>query len=251
METLIYKSSIAVHVLCGILSLASGLVAMIAKKGGKIHNRAGFIFYWSMFVIFITTTIFFILFPTNLKYQFFLGIGIISFYPNWSGKRMLAMKKGLIPTMIDKIGAYLIGISGITMLAYGAYLTQNPPKSFAGLNILFFVFGIVSLANAYGDLKVYLGFVKAEKMHWFFAHAGKMMGAYSAAITAFCVNIVPRFFPENIPFFVFIIMWTAPGIIIGILSARILKKYKVKFKIEAKPSIFSKTKLIFTKKELA
>ena len=251
METFIYKSSIAVHILCGILSLASGLVAMTANKGGKVHNRAGLVFYWSMFMIFITTTIFFILYPSNLKYQFFLGIGIVSFYPNWSGKRMLSMKKGLVPTMIDKIGAYLIGISGICMLAYGAYLTQNPPKNFAGLNILFFVFGTVSLANAYGDLKVYLGFVKAEKMHWFFAHAGKMMGAYSAAITAFCVNIVPRFFPENTPFFVFIIMWTAPGVIIGILSARIIKKYQVKFKIEVKPSISAKIKQLFAKKELA
>lgn len=251
METLIYKSSIAVHVFCGILSLASGLVAMIANKGGKVHNRAGIVFYWSMFMIFVTTMLFFILYPTNLKYQFFLGIGIISFYPNWSGKRMLSMKKGVIPTIIDKIAAWLVGVSGVCMLTYGAYLTINPPQDFGGLNILFFVFGTVSLSNAYGDLKVYLGFVKAEKMHWFFAHAGKMMGAYSAAITAFCVNIVPRFLPENTPSFVFIITWTAPGVIIGIVSARIIKKYKTKFKIEAKPSLSAKIKQLFAKKKLA
>jgi uncharacterized membrane protein len=251
METLIYKGSIAVHVLCGIISLASGLVAMIANKGGKVHNRAGIIFYWSMFMIFVTTTLFFILYPTNLKYQFFLGIGIVSFYPNWSGKRMLSMKKGLVPTLVDKIAAWLIGVSGVCMLAYGAYLTVNPPKGFDALNILFFIFGTVSLSNAYGDLKMYLGYVKAEKMHWFFAHAGKMMGAYSAAMTAFCVNIVPRFLPENTPSFVFIMMWTAPGIIVGIVSARIIKKYQAKFKIEAKPSIFKRMSLRFAKKELA
>lgn len=250
METLIYKSSIAVHVLCGILSLIAGFVAIIANKGGKIHNRAGVVFYWSMFMIFVTTTIFFILYPTNLKYQFFLGIGIVSFYPNWSGKRMLAMKKGLIPTLADKIGAWLIGISGICMLAYGAYLTANPPKGFGELNILFFIFGIVSILNAYGDLKLYLGFVKAEKMHWFFAHAGKMMGAYTAAITAFCVNIVPRFMPENTPSFVFILTWTAPGVILGIVSARIIKKYKVKFQIAEKPSLSAKIKQLFSKKQL-
>jgi uncharacterized membrane protein len=245
METLIYKSSIAVHVLCGILSLAAGLVAMIANKGGKVHNRAGIIFYWSMFMIFVTTTLFFILYPTNLKYQFFLGIGIVSFYPNWSGKRMLAMKKGLNPTLVDKIGAWLIGFSGICMLAYGVYLTANPSKGFDTLNILFFIFGTVSLLNAYGDLKLYLGYVKAEKMHWFFAHAGKMIGAYTAAITAFCVNIVPRFMPENTPSFVFILTWTAPGIILGIVSARIIKKYKTKFKIEAKLSLSAKIKQLF------
>ncbi len=250
METLLYKSSIAVHILCGILSLAAGLVAMIANKGGKVHNRAGIVFYWSMFMIFVTTTLFFILYPTNLKYQFFLGIGLVSFYPNWSGKRMLAMKKGLLPAMIDKIGAWFIGFSGVCMLAYGAYLTLNPPKGFGELNILFFIFGTVSISNAYGDLKYYLGFVKAEKMHWFFGHAGKMMGAYSAAITAFCVNIVPRMLPENTPSFVFIMTWTAPGIIIGIISARIIKKYKVKFKIEPKLSLFGKIKQLFGKKAL-
>lgn len=255
METLIYKSSITVHVLCGILSLAAGLVAMIANKGGKVHNRAGVIFYWSMFMIFVTTTIFFILYPTNLKYQFFLGIGIVSFYPNWSGKRMLAMKKGsdsrtVQPTLVDKIGAWLIGLSGVCMLAYGVYLTINPSKYFGELNILFFIFGTVSLSNAYGDLKFYLGYVKAEKMHWFFAHAGKMMGAYTAAITAFCVNIVPRFMPENTPSFVFILTWTAPGVILGIVSARIIKKYKIKFKIETKPSLFAKIKQLFSKKQL-
>lgn len=251
METLIYKSSIAVHVLCGILSLIAGLVAMIANKGGKAHNRAGVVFYWSMFMIFVTTTIFFILYPTNLKYQFFLGIGIVSFYPNWSGKRMLGMKKGFKPTLVDKIGAWLIGFSGVCMLAYGTFLTLNPSKEFGGLNILFFIFGTVSLSNAYGDLKFYLGYVKAEKMHWFFAHAGKMMGAYTAAITAFCVNIVPRFLPENTPSFVFILTWTAPGIILGIVSARIIKKYKIKFKIAEKPSLSAKIKQLFSKKQLA
>lgn len=54
-------------------------------------------------------------------------------------------------------------------------------------------------------------------MHWFFAHAGKMMGAYTAVITAFCVNIVPRFMPENTPGFVYILTWIAPGIILGIV----------------------------------
>ncbi len=82
-------------------------------------------------------------------------------------------------------------------------------------------------------------------MHWFFAYAGKMMGAYAAAITAFFENIVPRFMPENTPSFVFIITWTAPGIILGIISARIIKKYKTKFKIEAKPSFSAKTRQLF------
>ncbi len=250
METLIYKSSIAVHVLCGILSLAAGLVAMIANKGGKVHNRAGVVFYWSMCLIFITTIIFIILYPTNLKYQFFLGVGIISFYPNWSGKRMLAMKKGLVPTFLDKFAAWAVGFSGVCMLVYGMYLSQNPAKGNGSIYILFFVFSFISLSNAYGDLKFYLGYVKAEKMHWFFAHAGKMIGAYSAAITAFCVNIVPKLLPENTPGFVHLLTWVGPGVVIGYLAGKLMKKYRTKFKIAEKPSLSAKIKQLFSKKQL-
>ena len=80
MENLLYKSGIALHVIAGFLSLVSGMVAMsYGKKGGKVHNVSGIIFYWSMVVIFVTTLLFFILNPTLLKYQFFLTIGIVSF----------------------------------------------------------------------------------------------------------------------------------------------------------------------------
>lgn len=230
MTKTIFQSALFLHVIAGTLALASGLVAMAyGKKGGKVHNFSGQIFYWAMFFVFITTILFFVLYPEQLKYQFFLTIGIVSFYPNWSGKRMLSMKKGLVPIWYDKLGGFLIGLSGIVMIAYGVYGLLNPLK-FGGLQYLFLVFGLVSLLNSYGDLKYYLNFQTAPKMHWFFAHGGKMMGAYSAAITAFCVNIVPRYLPENFPFYGYLITWIAPGIVIAVISTRILKRYKVKFK---------------------
>ncbi len=231
MITILFKSALLIHVFCGALALITGFIAMKAKKGGKVHNKAGLVFYWSMFVIFVTSVLFFILYPTSLKYQFFLGIGIISFYPNWSGKRMLAMKKGLVPSQLDKAMAWLVGVSGLIMIAYGGYLTLFPNPSFGALNILFFIFGTVSLSNCYGDLKYYLGYVESQKMHWFFAHGGKMMGAYSAAWTAFCVNIVPRYLPKNLPDYVQIMTWVVPGITIAIVGRIILKRFRVKFKV--------------------
>ncbi len=230
MISIAFKIALFIHVICGFLSLVSGTVAMASKKGSKLHNKSGIVFYWSMFVVFVTTVIFFVLYPSNLKYQFFLGIGIVSFYPNWSGKRMLAMKKGLLPSQIDKVMGWLIGVSGLIMIAYGLYLTLYPNPNFGGLNILFFIFGTVSLANCYGDLKYYLGYAEAEKMHWFFAHGGKMIGAYSAAWTAFCVNIVPRYLPKNLPGFIQIAVWVVPGVAIAIIGRIILKRYRVKFK---------------------
>jgi hypothetical protein len=230
METLIFKYALVIHVICGFLSLVTGAVAMSVKKGGKTHHVAGLIFYWAMFGIFVTTVLFFVLYPEKIKYQFFLTIGIVSFYPNWSGKRMIQMKKGLSPTLTDKVAAFGIGISGLVMLGYAFYGFSNGNIQDV-FQILFVIFGIVSLFNAYGDLKLYLGFQQAPKMHWFFAHAGKMTGAYAAAMTAFFVNIVPRYLPDNLPSAYQVATWVVPGILIGIVGNRISKKYKVKFKL--------------------
>ncbi len=231
MKSLIYQPVLVLHVIAGFLALVSGLIAMVArKKGGKLHNRTGVVFYWSMFVVFVSTVIFFVLDPLSLKYQFFLTIGIVSFYPTWSGKRVLSMKKNVAPQWYDKAAAYGIGISGIIMLTYGVYGFTGG-VNFGGLETLFLIFGGLSLTNAYGDLKIYLGYKEAEKMHWFFAHAGKMIGAYSAAVTAFCVNVVPRYLPDGTPSYVFILTWVLPGVILGITGSRISKHYRKKFNL--------------------
>lgn len=234
MKSFIYQPILILHIIAGFLALVTGLIAMaVRKKGGKLHNRTGILFYWSMFVVFVSTVIFFVLDPLSLKYQFFLTIGIVSFYPAWSGKRVLSMKKGVIPKWYDITAAFGIGISGIIMVAYGIYgFTAN--VNFDGLEILFLIFGGVSLSNAYGDLKIYLGYVEAEKMHWFFAHAGKMIGAYSAAVTAFCVNVVPRYMPDGTPTYVFIMTWVLPGVVLGVAGSRITKGYRMKFGLTKK-----------------
>lgn len=236
MEKLVFNFFLVIHVICGFLSLSSGLVAMIAEKGKKVHNISGRIFYWAMMGVFITTIIFFAIYPAQLKYQFFLTIGIISFYPNFSGKRLLGMKKGINPQLIDWIAAWGVGLCGLVMLGYATYGFMNP-KGFNGMAILFVIFGIVCLFNAYGDLKIYLGYQKPEKMHWLLGHGGKMMGAYSAALTAFFVNVVPRYMPHNTPSFVFILTWVLPGVIVGIVAARILKKYKAKFNMKTEKPV--------------
>ena len=228
MEKQIFNFFLVIHVICGFLSLSSGLVAMIAQKGKRVHNVSGRIFYWAMLGVFVTTIIFFAIYPAQLKYQFFLTIGIISFYPNFSGKRLLGMKKAITPKLVDWIAAWGVGICGVVMLAYAVYGFLYP-AGFSGMAILFVIFGAVCLVNAYGDLKIYLGHQKPDKMHWFLGHGGKMLGAYSAALTAFFVNVVPRYMPQNTPSYVFILTWVLPGVVVGIIASRMLKKYKAKF----------------------
>lgn len=234
MEKLIFNFFLIIHVICGFVSLSTGLVAMVAQKGKRVHNISGIVFYWAMAGVFVTTIIFFVIYPNQLKYQFFLTIGIISFYPTFSGKRLLSMKKAVAPKLVDWVAAWGVGICGIIMLIYATY---DPTK---GMAILFAIFGVVCLANAYGDLKIYLGYRKPEKMHWFLGHGGKMMGAYSAALTAFFVNVVPRYMSKNTPTFVFILIWVLPGVIVGVIAVRMLKKYRAKFNTKSiKPVVIA------------
>lgn len=235
MKELIFQNALIIHVSAGILSLLSGLIAMTSrKKGGRVHNTSGQVFYWSMLVIFITTVLFVILYPMQMKYHFFLTIGIVSFYPAFTGKRILKMKKKIEAKWYDLAASFLMLVSGVVMILYGVYLQVYNPGGFA---ILFLVFGPFSVLQARGDLMVLLGRKQVAKMHWFYDHAGKMIGAYSAAVTAFCVNVVPRYLPENSSQFVYIMIWVAPGVAFGIISALVIRKYKAKFEGKRKPSV--------------
>lgn len=228
MGNLIYKTLIISHVIAGFAALLTGFIAMkTRKKGGKIHNTAGQIYYWGMVVVFLSTVGLFILAPQKLFYQFFLGIAIVSFYPTFSGKRILGMKKAIQPQKIDWFAAIIVTICGFVMWGYAIYGFFHA-ADFNSFQYLFAIFGSICLANGYGDLMVFTKRKKTEKMHWFFGHGGKMTGGYAATVTAFCVNIVPRYLPENLPTLTYLMIWVLPGVLIGFWGNRMLKSYKQK-----------------------
>lgn len=226
MKTLIYQTTLVLHIIAGVIALITGLIAMFArKKGGNLHNRTGLFFYYSMAFIFVSTLIFFALDPLNLKYQFFLGIGIVSFYPVYTGRSVLYMKKGINASVFHKTLAVGAIASAIVMILFG---------NFGGLPqaemILFNVFGVILILNGIGDARIYFGYKPAAKNYWLMAHIGKMLGGYSAALTAFMVNVVPRYLPDNTSMYIFITTWTLPAVVLGIYSAFVQKKYSPKKK---------------------
>jgi uncharacterized membrane protein len=243
MQTLIYKSSLIIHVICGFLALVIGLIPMFTKKGGKVHNTSGNVYYWAMFGVFVTTVIFFILFPTNFKYQFFLGIGILSFYQTYTGKRLLSMKKAINPSRLDWVATSLITLAGVGLLTASIlHFLKNDISS----SILFGVFGVGSLMSGIQDIRLWSGKIEHQKMNWLFNHIGRMLGSYSATVTAFCVNVVPRYL-ENMPSWVMLSSWILPGVIIGYFSARTIRKYKAKYNVALAPTFIEKMKKLFIK----
>jgi uncharacterized membrane protein len=221
-----YKFTLLIHVAFGFSALATGVVPMLAKKGGKIHKFWGNVYYWSMFGVFITTLILFALRPGQLKLQFFLCIAILSFYLTFSGDRVLKMKKNATQaTLYDRLAAAIALVSGLAMLGYAGYSVVFLQNYF--ITILFTVFGLGLTLNARQDWQLFSGKVESEKMHWYFGHISKIMGAYIATITAFCVNMT-RYLPEDSSVYLQLIPWLSPGILLGVGTAYYSKRQREK-----------------------
>jgi uncharacterized membrane protein len=210
----LYKIILFIHVLFGFSALTTGIVPMVAKKGGKAHKLWGNVYYWSMFGVLITTLGLFALRPTQLRLQFFLCIAILSFYMTFSGERALKMKKSATQAnRFDWIGMGIAIGSSILMFSYAAYCIILLNNTY--LAILFTVFGTVLFITANNDRKLFAGQKESGKMYWYFGHIGRIMGAYIATVTAFSVNMT-RYYPEGTSTYLQLIPWLAPGIILGI-----------------------------------
>jgi uncharacterized membrane protein len=221
-----YKTILLIHVAFGFSALATGIVPMVAKKGGKVHKFWGNVYYWAMFGVFITTLILFALKPRELKLQFFLCIAILSFYFTFSGDRVLKMKKSATQaTVLDRVAAGLALACGLAMLGYAVYGVMGPKNYY--IAILFAVFGTLISLNARKDLQLFFGKINSEKMHWYFGHISKIMGSYTATVTAFCVNMT-RYLPEDATVYLQLIPWLAPGVLLGVGTAYYGKRQREK-----------------------
>ena len=88
------------HVFAGASVLLSGLVAMLAPKGGRGHRMAGQLYFWGMFWIFASALLLIGMVRFNI---FLLVMGVFSFYLTFSGYRVLK-RKGAGTARLDRLG---------------------------------------------------------------------------------------------------------------------------------------------------
>ena len=173
-----YQLFLALHILAGVLSLLTAPIALVAKKGGKVHRTSGLIFYYSMLVVsisaFIVSYVHF-----NGGSIFLRGIGIFSFYLVAAGKRILARKNILNGQQSEPIDYALTGliISFVVFCFYYGYQIGSP---------VLFVFGTLSLRFVYEDV-VMLRHKPTFQLYWLTGHISRMCGGAIASFTAFLV----------------------------------------------------------------
>ena len=217
------------HILAGTTALIVAPVAMAVRKGGKSHKRWGWIFFWAMFVIFVSAVAL-LAFRPNV---FLFIISILSFYAVFSGTRSLRRKRperGQKATWLDWLGAVVAFLAGLSFILWGALpliglASSDIPVSFSVLSI---AFGTFLAQMAWTDLRSFV-IPSKDRNWWWYYHMDRMLSGYLAAVTAFMVqNVGPRL-PESLEWTV----WALPGLVGGIFVGQWIGYYKRKFAAHA------------------
>ena len=213
MET-IFKLFLAVHIAGGTTALLAGIVAMIAPKGKHIHKLSGNTYYWAMAAVCASALVLSVLHPK----QFLFYVAIFSFYLTFTGRRMTKRKKPSdLPTIQDWIAASLGVFAGVALFVRGG-MALSESVQFGWVSV---VFGGLCLFFSLSDIRSFRQ-PSGEKMQWFFTHLARMLGAYVATFTAFCV--------VNLKFLPTLAVWLVPTVM-GTLAIGIWTRYyRMKFR---------------------
>ncbi|MBK7650083.1 MAG: hypothetical protein IPJ20_04055 [Flammeovirgaceae bacterium] len=208
--------ALILHIAAGTIALISGLVAMLATKGNRIHRLAGKVYFGGMTTIFVTALVMAI----GRQLDFLLMVAFFSYYMTVRGYRILSLKKlnqGQRFAYLDWIIAGVASVFILGLLAWGSWSFLHGNN----MGLVAFTFGLIGFFFLVSDVKALFNPPK-EKMHWWYGHISSMGGSYISAVTAFVVvNIQLTHYQW--------ILWVLPALIGGALISQTIRKYKLKF----------------------
>jgi uncharacterized membrane protein len=211
---LFLKCFVIIHAIAGTVALLAGPVAMLTKKGGPLHQRAGRYYFYSMVGVFITAVV--VAYLKSLTFLFM--VAFFSFYLVLSGYRALRWKKlavdGIVAT-VDWIIQLAAGLTAAVLLAWGAYQVIHG-SMFGSVAI---VFGAIALLRVWQTTRSFRT-PPDDKLYWLYAHIIGMSGGYIATLTAFLV--------VNVHFMPSVIVWLVPTLIGVPLIISVLRRIRAK-----------------------
>lgn len=163
------------HILTGSIALLSGLIPMIAKKGGFLHRKSGLLYFYSMII-----TILLSLLLSAIRKNGFLGmVGVFSLYQTIEG--FLAIRnKSLKLNISDWVALPIFAINAVLMLL--------------SFKIVLIVFAFISFSLIFGRIKNLIQLRNGKSLaanSYLRRHIGMILGSYVSALTAFLVNVSP------------------------------------------------------------
>lgn len=212
MDTL-FKTFLAIHIAGGTTALLSGLAAMLASKGKRLHRLAGTTYFWAMATVCASAVVLCVLHPQ----QFLFYVAIFSFYLCFSGKRITERKKpDAKPARQDWIAAGAAATAGAIMLVRGVFVIVQG----VDFGLVSVVFGVLCIGISVRDMRAFMH-PPQETLHWFFTHLSRMIGGYIATFTAFCV--------VNVKFLPALLVWLLPTVIGSVGIVWWTRYYRRKF----------------------
>ncbi|MBK8264856.1 MAG: hypothetical protein IPK80_26410 [Nannocystis sp.] len=221
---LLLQSARILHIVAGALSLLAGGVALIARKGGAPHRRAGVVFLAAMITIALTAIVLATLRPND--FLFFLGL--FSCYLALWGRVALARKRLPPRTPAPLAHSVPTALFGLTVLYFVVRAIDGA--------LVFQIFVALALLLVIAHLR-HLRRGGEYRVHWLLDHMTGFSTAYIASLTAFLVVNAPNYLP-NQPL-VALLVWLGPTLLgVPILrraAARLTAPERARAAADARP----------------
>jgi hypothetical protein len=179
-----------IHIAAGAIALAAMPVPMIARKGSPLHRRVGWVFVVAMAIVAGTAFALAIgRFATGVRPRdrgiglFLFSVSALAAATVSTGVRVLRFKHRVAAHRhLWDLGLSIVLVgSAVASLVYGAITGW----------VLLVLFSPLGLAIGTSQLAYWLRAPK-QRMHWWLAHMGAMLGGCVAAITALVVTTASR-----------------------------------------------------------
>jgi len=173
------------HIITGAIAVLAGVGALVTKKGGLWHRRAGKLFVAMMAVVVVSTFVLAVLEPTSFRILLSL-VAIFSGYFAFSGYRVLSRKRpDAGPGQLDWVAAASVLVACLALAVWGLswYLDSRT------FGIVMVVFGGIGVGFGGLDLN---GFHRGDQSPWLVTHLQRMLAAFIATVSAVsAVNLTP------------------------------------------------------------
>lgn len=187
METL-HSTNIAVHVVTGTLALLVGLVPIFSAKGGAFHRRFGRYYLALMTVVVLTAALGVAVF----EFRAFLTVVVgVAGYQAFAGYRVLRFKT-TGPQRLDLVVALLalLGAGAFFVLLHRIDLVWSP-------DVMYAVLGTLATTAAYDLARPLFRRRWVRGRFWLYEHLWKMLGTYSALLSAFSGTVLEAYQPYS------------------------------------------------------
>ncbi|MCB9687505.1 MAG: DUF2306 domain-containing protein [Alphaproteobacteria bacterium] len=170
------------HIAAGAVALLAFLVPAVARKGGRLHRRVGWVYAGSMAVVAVTGATLCVLHllrgdPVGPS-LFLLYVAWLSVTSLWTGLRALRTKARRAPGggPLDLAVPAVLALAGVAIAGWGLWTGA----------VVHVAFGALGAVLGASHLR-YWRTAPSDGRHWYDAHSGNLIGAGIATFTAFAV----------------------------------------------------------------